>query len=672
VVYGLRGFMETRNQEFFDNVLKNYISNGEHETNITEILGASWNKSFSAVEQLEIMARINSKLESIIPITKEGPPTIAKIIECLQYKMQMIKRVKKIQAIDAENNDPSSAEYKYLQQILAIEDGKPETFAVLNRTFRVKDDVIPKDLEFIKQVAGLKLNEIYAGIKNKNSAMLSEAVNKIFLPKSIERNFDKKKEKLIEKNDAIGVKLRDQKSTLEDTHTKLLYSIKTATKEYKPDLQKREKEARAQLELIDTLKEQCEKITYRLNKRMQYAQEHIENRLHLPVIRHLMQRLPSDYELKFGNIDGYISIPTNTIIYKVDGGNVVCSFSEATTLKVGDESKQIHLTFPIKDITGFDTANPGSADNEQRIKYHLNEDNFTLEQHKELKSLNLVLDELDEDFSRLDKCLDYFDKVAANPSAFSSEKDANVIIQVLSLSDTQSFDAQGIPYFKDEIGRDNEVYSDDWRTRHGLEGEVVYRGASLEKNEFKRSTLMNTGNGGSTVVIETRVIDPKGSNPIIRVVDCSKYASRDNEAKNLAAIKFAKELLLQYKESKDGYIHIRGGANDIEQASKVYAALLMLTSADDNEAKVKLSPRHIKIHVEGYQKPKYFGLRQKDREAFIKEQLSTGIKDDINKEVRNDTAAMSERLDAIKARGKLKQGDELSTNDSDLKNRARH
>lgn len=220
---------------------------------------------------------------------------------------------------------------------------------------------------------------------------------------------------------------------------------------------------------------------------------------------------------------------------------------------------------------------------------------------------------LENDVQRAADILSYFEMVIKDPAKYIySGRKVNAFVHVISLADVSSFDEEGTSYFKDEIvkvkGSSEEVI-DSQHLKYGLSGKVVTRGVYLAPGEVKRSVLRaqdqeSKKNVDTKIVIETSIVTRPGSQAnLARVVDRSNYSSTTGEQKNQAALKFASELLLQYTEGSNDNITINGGESNLDQAKRVYAALLMLTSVKKaNQDKIALDPSRIIVNVPGFQK----------------------------------------------------------------------
>ncbi len=242
-----------------------------------------------------------------------------------------------------------------------------------------------------------------------------------------------------------------------------------------------------------------------------------------------------------------------------------------------------------------------------------------------------IVDELSEDIQRCERVIHIGDITAANPSKqLHAKVPVNAFINVLALADITSFNENGTPYFIDEIIDKNtkQPKLKDERVMHGLEGEVITRGVYLKPGEIKRSSYVDSNK--NKVVIETSIVKSKTSGDYsVAKVEYSSQGNLSKVDKKRAAFQFAKELLRQYKEgSQKTPIKIKarkpkeGDVQDAallkEQATMVYATLLMLTSPENKgEDYIHLPAHMLEIDVKGIEKPAFFTWSWDSKRDFI-------------------------------------------------------
>ena len=240
------------------------------------------------------------------------------------------------------------------------------------------------------------------------------------------------------------------------------------------------------------------------------------------------------------------------------------------------------------------------------------------------RNMQMQFDELNGDIARCESVKRFADSVVANPEKqLHANSPVNAFVEVMSLADMQTFDANGEPYFRDEIVncQTNTAREHDDRTRFGITGEVVTRGVYINPGEVKRSTYVTPGSNDQQprIVIETsHAKAKKDGKPTVQITSRSA-ANLSEDEKNLLAFKMAKEMLLQYREGDKKHKIVLESKNPAhaDQAARVYAALLMLTSADDaHQDRIKLNPSQIKVKVDGCDKPRFFTKSMDSKKQF--------------------------------------------------------
>lgn len=243
---------------------------------------------------------------------------------------------------------------------------------------------------------------------------------------------------------------------------------------------------------------------------------------------------------------------------------------------------------------------------------------------RKFTTICLYADELAEDMNRSDQFLKQCRSIADDPerNRVWMPKEANFLIKVVALSEISTT-------FKEQVKRKGVVY--EQASKHGLEGQVVYRGVYLGKDDVKCATWEPRG---KTICIEQ---DHTG-----RVVDRSttKFSDLKKEEREQAAIKFAEMLLYAYEPGSGDRITISGGKEHADQAQMVYAALLTLTSPD-GKTKIKLDPSLIKVDVPGCNQPSWFGdWRESYKARYIPQ-------DTYEAQIKESTAGYRERFHKV-------------------------
>ncbi|MDP3561600.1 MAG: hypothetical protein Q8R83_05430 [Legionellaceae bacterium] len=367
-------------------------------------------------------------------------------------------------------------------------------------------------------------------------------------------------------------------------------------------------------------------------KRIQQARDHLGRRL--KSVESLRDQL-NLYSIELNGLNGYKVVYENTHPTpnnKMEKNKVYCRKNKGKkelSYFVRDRNGDVKEgTLQFKLINGFNGH--FSAIENNMILSEIAKNNHTFGVYDDSKinsglalveNAGLRADELNEYVKRNRELLELCKTLAADPEANRTkiEKRSNFLIRIMALSDIHS-SPNGKPYFIEEIIRKgSQDNKPDGAFQHGLEGHIISRSVYLNEGDIKRSTC-NIGN--SKICIETKIRTTATGKEIGVVTDRTAFSTLDDNAKRLAAVKFASELLYKYKPGSGDPIILNGRGEHAEQAAMVHAALLMLTAPnpdDKDEDYIQLDPGCIKVNVPGADKPSLLGKSRKSfREQYIK------------------------------------------------------
>lgn len=366
--------------------------------------------------------------------------------------------------------------------------------------------------------------------------------------------------------------------------------------------------------------------------RIQQARDHLDGRL--KSVESLRDQL-NLYSIELNGLNGYKVVYENnnpTPKDKMDKNTVYCRKNKGKnelSYFVRDRHNDVKEgTFQFKLTSIF--SGHFSAIEKNTILAEIAKDNHIFDVYDDSKinsglalveNAGLRADELNEYVKRNRELLELCKTLAADPEANRTkiEKRSNFLIRIMALSDIHS-SPKGKSYFIEEIirkgSKDNKP---DGAFQHGLEGHIISRSVYLREGDIKRSTC-NIGN--SKICIETKIRTTATGQEIGVVTDRTEFSTLNEDAKRLAAVKFASELLYKYKPGSGDPIILNGRGEHAEQAAMVHAALLMLTAPnpdDKDEDYIQLDPGCIKVNVPGADKPSLLGKWRKSfREQYIK------------------------------------------------------
>lgn len=400
----------------------------------------------------------------------------------------------------------------------------------------------------------------------------------------------------------IRSKVAEIEERLRDVRSKIKAKPAPLKKEMEK-LKEEEKSLEHQQEILDISLHKASQIQRKMALRMQYGRGKKAEIM-------CWQSKVVDYDFKEG-LDP-ADVDQNTIYYTQEGDDLHLRIPDA----LGILSVKIVYDFPG---THLDLTK--STDRKILIArlladghYLTINDDISVDE-KLVTSTCLSLDEVTTDINTYIRMSDNLLRTANNPEfLFKSAERANIFLKVLALSDIEEFKKSGRPYFRDEIFKSGESLSSDSRLGLSLEGKVICRGVKLSRNEYKRSTYTDN-RGQDKIITDTIPVKSKDSHETIKVVQSISSPLNPDEQR-LAAIKFAKELLLHYKLGSGLPIIISGSEKYKDQAARVHAALLMLTSVSGTEEGIALDPKLIKVDIKGCKKPAFFATNSNKK--FIK------------------------------------------------------
>lgn len=568
---------------------------------------------------------------------QDGPPTHQQILNLCKWKYKIARSLRFINEADQKEENFQlllswlGKDYsdKDINEFL---DGNGVCINDLEED-EVKDDFVALQTYAREKIEGLKKLSLVAQFD------IEKAERKVKLRKIFDKNLALLKDldvKIQQIEDDISVKEAD-------------YRGKLTPQERKDAISDELTKLKAQLTTLEITKNKLERLNTRVNSSLLMATDLIYNK-NIDRVR----RTDHWHSLYFVDATGVVN--SDEIGYKIEDGKFVYQFLDhqydANGNVVSSKVKEKEIATPLAELGLPDPPDFHDESQKSIIVNELQKSGISFDDHgnpiyapKDLESsrnMQMVVDELNDDIARCESIQRFAEAVVDNPDKqLQSNSPVNNFVEVMSLIDMQSFDEQGKPYFRDEIVniRTGEARENDARTRFGIAGQVVTRGVYINPGEIKRSTYVDPHSKDQQpkIVIETsHAKSGKDGQPVVQITNRSARGLSD-EQKNLLAFKMAKEMLLQYREGDRKHKIVLKSKNKehADQASRVYAALLMLTSADDpNQDRIILDPSQIEVHVPGASKPRFFTRTMDSKrqfyEGYFKDQTQ---RDDMRKEV---------------------------------------
>ncbi len=585
------------------------------------------------------------------PLGAEAVP-LKSIIDVAKYKLATAEALQKINAIK-DDEDLTSENYNYLITLCPqtwpeydaifkkfckdnfLQDTNPkveQSFQSIYEAARVKYNHIVDKTEIR---SADKVNELAEVIKTKQDK-LAETLKKL---KAIQDSIapilgsiSQKQQEINKKRQAMDIELKDARDK----------ARKEAIKESISQMD-------AEKNLLDVTEEKLSNINARLQHRYNKAAENIGNKLELQSmkINQKVERKGITWEedanvVKADKLNHCVALDRS--FYVIENGN----FKYKVIPSLG--ANPIVGTILLSDLGLNESSDFQDEDVQQKINAQLVARNHLIEKYEPFKlgdpkfgiaadekavtSIGNIFDDLAGDVARCERVVHLAEMAANDPGKqLHSNQPVNAFVEVMSLADICSFNEQGLPYFIDEIIDKNTQkprQEKDSRLQYGLEGEVITRGVMLRPGEIKRSSYVTYKQDGSIdpeskIVIDTSLVKSKETKEysVAKVTYTSKGALTQEE-KKLAAFRFARELLRQYTEGDcKNPINIKAGVNADadaakEQATLVYAALMMLTSPENKGDDYIHLPNHmLNIDVKGVGGPDLLEWPWKRKQEFI-------------------------------------------------------
>lgn len=227
-----------------------------------------------------------------------------------------------------------------------------------------------------------------------------------------------------------------------------------------------------------------------------------------------------------------------------------------------------------------------------------------------------IIDDIKEDIDRCKRIAHLAKITADDPSKqLYAKSPVNTFVEVMSLADIHESNQSGAAYFRDEFidaSTQKNKLEKDTRILYGLESNIITRGVKSQPGEIKRTYYVVNGSY-SKMHIDTQIVR-SAKNGKYDIVKCNFTATEKLSVAEMQidAFRYAKYLLRQHAlGDPNSKIIVKAGkgknAKDAKEiASYVYAALLMLTSADEYGEKIyNISRDKIIVDVSGMEGPTY-------------------------------------------------------------------
>ncbi|MDP3704735.1 MAG: hypothetical protein Q8R24_02345 [Legionellaceae bacterium] len=543
-------------------------------------------------------------------INLAGLPAWEDIIRVAAHNLVMINEFERIVQITADNftqngnkarlerirdtplNDDNSIRDRSCVLTNGLPDWQPTDREIVN--CRVLITMSTEKLDAMNEAktaaANEKLTILQGQIAEKlrQCEALSEYVDEVIESEDNDPTSPKLKAKLIEinndietkKNELTKKKTKQQQLTLENDLDRLKHNralLKVALKTV-PNATERLNDRRPS---IEQRRNDLRLLLIRLEHDGDYQLTYCENfpDLNARTAQHIYCKRTASDSLEYSLLDPLDNNKINTHTITCADLGIRSDFVQ-DTLRNDDVKKKLLTVSNAKKHT-FPTYESYVSTND-KVGVDVDDQKF--------REIAKYVDELTKDMNRSEKSLKRCADIAKDPEKNRGwmPKEANFLIKVVAELKPGEF--------KEEVKRKGVVQEAE--TQHGIEGQVVYRGIYLGKDDVK--SVSRTSNCGKEIRYEQ---DQTG-----RVTDHStvKFSELGQDEKEKAALKFAEMLLHAYEPGSGDPITLNGGAEHAEQAQMVYAALLTLTSSNGEHDKIKFDPSCIKVDVPGCDQPNWY------------------------------------------------------------------
>lgn len=576
---------------------------------------------------------------------------IANLAKCRLVQAESLKKISEIK----DNEDLTAENFKYLKAVTHVDSQKSfknfcesyfldEKQSYVNDAFNKIKKAAEDKSKLVEQNTEKRSKDKVIALArtiNTKQTELKDTSNKI---KTAITNSEEIFKLIDTKQLEVSLALQDKKVELANARNTIL---KTALQEYIHNYE-------AQLKVLNITKQKLELIKDRLIHRHEKASLLISNNFKSTLDK--INKVPARVEFFYWE-EGYkrFNDPTpRQLYYFKDGDKLKYKIkpSDTTPVMIGEiDLKSLGLE-SASESDLRDSKNQTKilevlyarkhVIDDRYVSYKLGQPEFGIAaDEKAVASTVNILEDFKDDVSRCERVINLCRKTAEEPSKqLHAKLPVNTFVEVMSIADITAFNAEGKPFFIVQIIDEKTQkprFEKDSRTRYGLEGEVITRGIMLKPGEVKRSSY-RLASSKSSIVIDTKFVKSKNSGQYS--VAKSEYTVTENlttEEKQLGALRYARELLRQYAEGDSkSKITIRAGRgknaeNAQEHASYVYAAILMLTSPENNnDDYIHLPSDKLIIDVKGVDCPKTFSWDWNKRQAFIDSYFPKNAK--INKE----------------------------------------
>lgn len=603
------------------------------------------------------------------PINADGPPTAKEILSLFKYKLLIAEHLENF------TNMPSTSgpnEINYLVNLRQLDKNKSSGFTGFVSTDNgfsesdIERDKLLDDYKFVMYQADVKLRSYKSEAQIKHIDLCFSYKNQM---NRLHKLKEKNKNTLDNITNALHT-IQFKQSELEKKASQLKANLiaPSLKKDSKENIKKELQNLLAQLTLLNIANEKLEILKDRISSGLKnsiYGSERLS-------AHHLCEMLSeqdfNDCEnLYFTNSDLDEEISRNNRLgYKVEEGHFKYQCFDPMDLiqgKTGRDRTFIKGEINLSAI-GLTESDDFTEPKVQTIilkelenRHHLGlkysrhpafDDGFSdlkviQEDERIFNNSKFIVDEIEDDLKRCKSIIGYTEKLAEKPQKhLQGSSPVNTFVEVMSLADMQTFDDNGEPYFRDEIVNKKTGKADekDYRTRFGFEGSVVTRGVILKPNEIKRSTYFvnETPSAGAGVghknekkerlVVETSLVESKSGGSTMQILNKSKVPPvLSNDEMKLLAFKMAKERLLQHREgdTEDKIVlYCDGGdAQDRRLSSHIYAALLMLTAAEDKSGNhISIDPSQIVVKGKNCEKPAFLKMTMNSKRDFYQSYFS--------------------------------------------------